>query len=87
MEYDQGSNSQSVAAGEASVEELDMVEIDSDRKLEEFRKKQQAELINQQNREKADKPVKLTDFQCIICLDSPTDLTVTHCGKFVEPVT
>jgi hypothetical protein len=26
--------------------------------------------------------VKFTDFQCIICLDSPTDLTVTHCGKF-----
>lgn len=78
----EGSNSQSMAPGDAEVEELDMVEIDNDRKLEDFRKKQQAELISQQNREKADKPVKLTDFQCIICLDSPTDLTVTHCGKF-----
>jgi len=77
-----GSNSQSIGSGNAEVEELDMVGIDNDRKLEEFRKKQQAELISQQNREKANKPVKLTDFQCIICLDSPTDLTVTHCGKF-----
>jgi hypothetical protein len=77
----EGSNSQSMGSGGAEVEELDMIEIDNDRKLEEFRKKQQAELISQQNREKADKPVKLTDFQCIICLDSPTDLTVTHCGK------
>lgn len=59
-----------------------MVNIDSDQKLEEFRAKQQEDLIKQQNQEKADKPVKLTDFQCIICLDSPTDLTVTHCGKF-----
>ncbi len=64
------------------VEEVDLVEIDNDRKLEEFRMKQQAELIKQQNRGKADKPQKLADFQCIICLDSPTDLTVTHCGKF-----
>jgi hypothetical protein len=85
--FDEGSNSQSLGSGGAGVEELDMVEIDSDRKLEEFRKKQQAELISQQNREKADKPVKLTDFQCIICLDSPTDLTVTHCGKLFEFVT
>jgi hypothetical protein len=82
--FDEGSNSQSVGAKDANVEEIDMVEIDSDRKLEEFRKKQQEERISQQNREKADKPVKLTDFQCIICLDSPTDLTVTHCGKPFE---
>jgi hypothetical protein len=81
-----GSNSHSIGSRDAEVEELDMVEIDNDRKLEEFRKKQQAELISQQNREKADKPVKLTDFQCIICLDSPTDLTVTHCGTFCRPV-
>lgn len=85
--FDESSNSQSVGSGDAKVEELDMVEVDSDPKLEEFRKRQQAELIGQQNREKADKPVKLTDFQCIICLDSPTDLTVTHCGEYYEPVT
>jgi hypothetical protein len=70
-----------VRSGNPKVEEVDLVDIDNDRKLEEFRVKQQAELIKQQNREKADKPQKLTDFQCIICLDSPTDLTVTHCGK------
>jgi predicted transcriptional regulator len=62
------------------VEELDMVEIDDDQKLEEFRAQQQADLIKRQNQEKADMPVKLSNFQCIICLDNPTDLTVTHCG-------
>lgn len=71
---------------ENKVEEVDLVEIDNDRKLEEFRMKQQAELIKQQNREKADKPLKLSDFQCVICLDSPTDLTVTHCGKYSSPL-
>lgn len=25
--------------------------------------------------------VKLSTFQCVICMDDCTDLTVTHCGK------
>jgi hypothetical protein len=61
-------------------EEVDMTEVDNDEKHEEFRRKQQEDLIKKQNQERADKPVKLADFQCIICLDNPTDLTVTHCG-------
>jgi hypothetical protein len=63
------------------TKEVDLSGIDNDEQLEDFQRKQQAELIRQQNQEKADKPVKLADFQCIICLDNPTDLTVTHCGK------
>jgi E3 ubiquitin-protein ligase RNF5 len=27
--------------------------------------------------------VKLGTFQCVICMDDVTDLTVTHCGMFV----
>jgi predicted transcriptional regulator len=69
----------------SNVEVLDMVDVDDDRKYEDFKSKQQAELLKQQNQEKADKPVKLSEFQCIICLDNPTDLTVTHCGLFYMP--
>jgi predicted transcriptional regulator len=63
------------------VEVLDMVDIDDDQKYNDFKSRQQAGLLKQQNQEKADRPVKLSEFQCIICLDNPTDLTVTHCGS------
>lgn len=29
-----------------------------------------------------DNSVKLSAFQCVICMDSVTDLTVTYCGKW-----
>lgn len=65
-----------------NIEELDLVAIDDDAKYADFRSKQQADLIKQQQEEAANKPVKLAAFQCIICLDNPTDLTVTHCGIY-----
>jgi len=64
------------------VEVVDLEGVDSAREYEEFKAKQQAEAIRQQNEEEANKPVKLAEFQCIICMDNPTDLTVTHCGMF-----
>jgi hypothetical protein len=85
QEGDRGEGDESNAF-EEHIDELDMVNIDDDRKLEEFRNKQREDQIKQQNHEKAEKPVKLSDFQCIICLDSPTDLTVTHCGELLPVV-
>lgn len=64
------------------VEVVDLEDVDSAKEYEEFEAKQQAEAIRQQNEEEANKPVKLAEFQCIICMDNPTDLTVTHCGMF-----
>lgn len=29
---------------------------------------------------KDNEPTKLSHLQCVICLESPTDITVTHCG-------
>ncbi len=49
---------------------------------EALKAKQQAEMITKQNQEEATKPVKLAEFQCIICMDNPTDLTVTFCGMY-----
>jgi len=63
-----------------SPEMVDLVDIDDDEKYEDFKAKQQAELIKQQQLDEATKPAKLAEFQCIICMDNPTDLTVTHCG-------
>jgi hypothetical protein len=62
------------------AEVVDLVNLDDDVKYEDFRNKQQEELIKQQNKDESNRPVKLAGFQCIVCMDNPTDLTVTHCG-------
>lgn len=61
---------------------IDLVDMEDGMQYKEFQAKQQAEAIKQQNLRDATRPVKLVEFQCIICMDSPTDLTVTHCGKY-----
>ena len=63
-----------------NLQMVDLVDIDDDDKYENFKAKQHAELIQQQQLDEATKPAKLAEFQCIICMDDPTDLTVTHCG-------
>jgi hypothetical protein len=65
---------------DSSTEIVDLVDIEGDEAYDDYKAKQQAEIIKQQQQEEADKPVKLAEFQCIICMDNPTDLTVTHCG-------
>lgn len=42
------------------------------------------ELLLQRQREKAER-VKLGSFQCAICMDDATTLTVTHCGMLWSP--
>jgi hypothetical protein len=66
-----------------SPEMVDLVDIEDDEQYEDFKAKQQAELIKQQQLDEANKPAKLAEFQCIICMDNPTDLTVTHCGMYI----
>jgi hypothetical protein len=65
--------------GDAEV--VDLVDLDDDTQYEDFRRAQQEELIKQQQKDEANRPMKLAEFQCIVCMDNPTDLTVTHCGK------
>lgn len=40
------------------------------------------EMLHQRQKEKAER-VKLGSFQCAICMDYTTTLTVTHCGMFI----
>ena len=62
---------------------IDLVDIEDGLQYQDFQAKQQAEAIKQQNLDEATRPVKLAEFQCIICMDNPTDLTVTHCGRSI----
>lgn len=42
------------------------------------------EMLLQRQKEKEER-VKLGSFQCAICMDYATTLTVTHCGMFPPP--
>jgi hypothetical protein len=64
------------------VEVVDLADVENESQYRELAAKQQAELIKKQNEDEAKRPVKLAAFQCIICMDNPTDLTVTHCGMY-----
>ena len=79
-------SSQSTPSRKQKIEQADVVDlvgIEDEEQYADFKAKQQAEAIKQQQQDEAKKPVKLAEFQCIICMDNPTDLTVTHCGMFI----
>ncbi|RKF71192.1 hypothetical protein GcC1_105013 [Golovinomyces cichoracearum] len=59
---------------------VDLSSIETTAQWEEKKKKDAADAIKAQNQKEANKSIKLSSFQCIICMDSPTDLTITHCG-------
>lgn len=73
-------SSSSVEVDLDNVPVVDLSGVDDTSQYEKLRQKEQAELQKQQTLAEANKPVKLAEFQCIICMDNPTDLTVTHCG-------
>ncbi|KAE8442000.1 hypothetical protein EG329_003936 [Mollisiaceae sp. DMI_Dod_QoI] len=59
---------------------VDLVGVENEQDYEELKAREQAEAVKALNQAEATKPVKLAEFKCIICMDDPTDLTVTHCG-------
>jgi hypothetical protein len=70
----------SSADTQAEVETLDLVDINDDRSYHSAKEAAAAAALAAQRADEASKPIKLSAFQCVICLDQPTDLTVTHCG-------
>ncbi|OBT74732.1 hypothetical protein VF21_06665 [Pseudogymnoascus sp. 05NY08] len=62
------------------VEELDLVDAEDDTSYAEVMRKRQEDLIKQQRQAELDKPQKLATTQCVICLDQPDELAITHCG-------
>ena len=53
--------------------------VDDDRGLSKVLEQQRLATIKAQQ-EQANKPVKLSTLQCIICMETMKDLTATHCG-------
>ncbi|KAG4433167.1 hypothetical protein IFR05_011351 [Cadophora sp. M221] len=66
--------------GMTEVQTIDLVDVEDKQDYDERMAKEQAEMVKKQNQADATKSVKLAEFQCIICMDNPTDLTVTYCG-------
>ncbi len=63
------------------VEEVDLRDVDDDNGLTKLLEQQRVAAVKAQQ-EQANKPLKLSGLQCIICMEPMTNITVTHCGGF-----
>lgn len=70
----------------AAENEVDLVGVENDEDYELQKEKRKAEEAKRLREEEAAKPVKLARQQCVICLDQPTELVVTHCGTSCLPM-
>ncbi|CAF9908348.1 SUMO-targeted ubiquitin ligase complex subunit slx8 [Imshaugia aleurites] len=61
------------------IEEIDLRDFGDDTGLLKVLEQQRMATIKAQQ-EQANKPVKLSTLQCIICMETMKDLTATHCG-------
>lgn len=68
----------------AAEDEVDLVGVENDEDYEAQKEKRKQEEAKRLREEEAAKPVKLAKQQCVICLDHPTGLVVTHCGMFLS---
>lgn len=63
------------------IEEIDLVDEEDDKApLQSALQKQRLEQVKAQEKP-SEKPVKLSNLTCVICMDSPTNITATSCGK------
>lgn len=67
------------AAASNPVEEVDLV--NNTNQLQSALQKQRVEQVKAQEGP-SDKPLRLSTLTCVICMDTPTDITATSCGKF-----
>ncbi|MCJ1284033.1 SUMO-targeted ubiquitin ligase complex subunit slx8 [Xylographa opegraphella] len=81
-------------SGLHAIDEVDLTKVDDDasfQKLQEEQRvwheeqiqkqkdQQQAESIRSLH-EQSRKPIRLSDLQCVVCMDNMTNITATHCG-------
>lgn len=64
------------------VDEVDLRDVDDDNDLTKLLEQQRVAAVKAQQ-EQASKPLKLSSLQCIICMETMTNITVTHCGEFL----
>lgn len=62
------------------IEEVDLRDVGNDKGLLKVLEQQRMATIKAQQ-EQANKPIKLSTLQCIICMENMKDLTSTHCGR------
>jgi hypothetical protein len=63
--------------GVADIQEIDLSDDKAD--FRQILEKQRQETVKAQARPE-EKAVTFNTFNCVICMDSPTDLTATSCG-------
>lgn len=89
------SNGSISAAGSGTKRKREAFEIDdddlfgdNDPEVVDLVDKDVADLTSDEKEKEEDRKknwVKLSQFQCVICMDGVTDLTVTYCGKSFFP--
>lgn len=65
----------------SQAEEVDLSNVDDDNGLSKLLEQQRVMTVKAQH-EQADKPLRMSTLQCIICMEPMTNITVTHCGRF-----
>ena len=77
---DNKSGSSYIKDENSQVEEVDLRDVDDDNSLTKLLEKQRVAAVKAQQ-EQANKPLKLSGVQCIICMEPMTNMTSTHCGR------
>ena len=62
------------------IEEVDLRDVESDTDLARVLERQRVASVKAQQ-EEADKPTKLANVTCVVCMEELTNITATHCGK------
>ena len=65
------------------IEEVDLRNVDDDRGLFKLLEQQRADAIKSQQ-EQSNKPIRLSNLQCVVCMENMTNITATHCGKLTS---
>ena len=63
-----------------SIEEIDLRDVDSEHDLTRVLEQQREATVRDQQAQ-AEKPTKLANVTCVVCMDELTDMTATHCGE------
>jgi hypothetical protein len=72
-------NGISSRSGTSATAPIEIEDIDEDNVLNTTLQRQRAEQVASQQQH-TEKPLRLSNLTCVICMDTPTDLTATSCG-------
>ena len=67
------------------IEEIDLRDVDDDTGLSKVLEQQRAETVRSQQKD-GNEPIKLSSIQCVICMESMTNITATYCGRLINVI-